>query len=204
MRANHQRGVTLIELMVTISIIGIILALAAPSFIRMIESQRLRGVHSQIVTDMQFARSEALQRRVPVHVAVRAQTPSAGACYIIFADTNRNLPFSPACDCSLPAGTGCGVPGPGNPLTEIRTVQLDRAAGIDLAAPLLTRHGFDSESGSLLIRTADVIGGPSLVSRFAIDSYYDATRKYRASVEFSGRVTTCAPAGSTVGVPLCP
>lgn len=204
MRRTRDLGVTLIELLVVVSIVGVLLALVGPSFKRMIELQRLRGVHNQIVTDMQFARSEALLRRVPVHVAVKPQTLTAGACYIIFSDTVRGLPFSPDCDCSLPVGTGCGVPGPANPVTEIRTVQLDRSIGIDLVTPLVARHGFDSESGALLVRTADVVGGPSLVSRFAIDSFYDGARKFRAAVEFSGKVTTCAPAGSTVGATACP
>lgn len=201
MTRGSSQGVTLIELLVVVSIVGVLLALVGPSFKRMIELQRLRGIHNQIVTDLQFARSEALLRRVPVHVAVKAQTATSGACYIIYADTVRSLPFSDECDCSLPVGTGCGT---STTTTEIRTVQLDSSVGIDLAAPLVSKHGFDSESGALLVRTADVVGGPSLVSRFAIDSFYDGTRKYRAAVEYSGKVTTCAPSGSTVGAATCP
>lgn len=203
MSARVQRGVTLIELMVVVSIVGVLLALAAPSFKRMIEMQRLRGVHNQIVTDLQFARSEAFQRRIPVHVAVRAQTASSGACYILFEDTNRTYPFSTACDCSQPAGSRCTNPNSTDQAREIRTVQLDRSLGIDFAAPVVARHGFDSESGSLLVRTGDS-AATTFVRRFAIDSFLDASRKFRASVEFSGRVTTCAPSGSTVGSPTCP
>lgn len=199
MRANHQRGVTLIELMVTISIIGIILALVAPSFKQVIEAERLRGVHNQIVTDLQFARSEALLRRIPVHVAVRAQTGSTGACYVIFADSNRNYPWSTACDCSQPAASRCSSAN----TTEIRTVQLERSIGIDLAAPVLLRHGFDSESGALLVQLGEG-ESPNFASRYAVDSSFDAARKYRAHIDYSGRVATCAPPGSTVGVSACP
>ncbi|MEN9543882.1 MAG: hypothetical protein RLZZ598_715 [Pseudomonadota bacterium] len=204
MSRARTNGVTLIELLVVVSIIGVLLALVGPAFKRMIELQRLRGVHNQIVTDLQFARSEALARRIPVHISVKSQTATAGACYIIFTDTLRGLPFSPECDCSLPPGTGCGAAGPANPTTEIRTVQLDRSLGIDLSTPLVARHGFDSESGALLLRIADIVGQPSLVSRFSIDSGYDSSRKYRAAVDFSGKVTTCAPSGSTVGATGCP
>lgn len=202
---QRRGGFTLIELMVAVAIVGVLVTLAGPSFKRFIESQRLRAIHNQVVTDLQFARSEALARRHPVHVAVRAKSGSAGACYTIFQDTVRAPPFSAACDCTQPEGMRCTAA----TTTEIRTVNLDPNAGIDLATPVVyagnpvSRHGFDSERGSLIVWPGD-LAVSTMVSRFSIDSFYDGTRKYRAHVEFSGRVLTCAPAGSTVGAPNCP
>jgi hypothetical protein len=80
---------------------------------------------------------------------------------------------------------------------------LERNIGIDLAAPAIARHAFDSESGALMVQLGEGLT-PNFVSRFAIDSLYEPSRKYRAHVEFSGRVTTCAPTGSSVGAPSCP
>ena len=203
MLVRHSRGVTLIELMVVVSMIAVLLALAGPSFKRMIDMQRLRAVHNQIVTDLQFARSEALLRRVPVHIAVRPQSGSTGACYVIFEDQNRTFPFSTACDCSQPAGSRCANPNGTDQATEIRTVQLDRSLGIDLSVPIVARHGYDSESGALLVRAGDS-AATTFIRRFSIESFLDSTRKFRAAVEYSGRVTTCAPSGSSVGSPACP
>lgn len=53
-------GLTLIELMITIAVVGVLLALAAPSFYEFMLVQRLKGVNAELVTDLQLARSEAV------------------------------------------------------------------------------------------------------------------------------------------------
>lgn len=59
---NRAKGVTLIELMVTIVVLAILASLAIPSFQAMIEKRRLITAAEAIYSDLQFARSEALKR----------------------------------------------------------------------------------------------------------------------------------------------
>lgn len=192
----RQVGFTLIELMVAVALVAILVALAAPPFRQMIEMQRLRGTHDQLATDIQFARSEAARLRVPVHVRVQP----AAACYILFTDTGiggSTYAFSQACDCSQPAGLRCAAA----TTTEVKTVMLEAFTGLNLSHPNQARVGFDPATGAMLIKAADAIGPPP--TEFIVDTSLDASRKLRTHVAFSGKVRSCAPAGSSVKAIAC-
>jgi type IV fimbrial biogenesis protein FimT len=60
--ARSHRGFTLIELMVTISIVAILSTLAAPSFRRLIAQQRVKAATFALSESLWIARSEALKR----------------------------------------------------------------------------------------------------------------------------------------------
>lgn len=57
-----QRGFTLVELVVSISVLAVLAAIATPSFQRMIEAQRLRTGAFALISDLTLARSEAVKR----------------------------------------------------------------------------------------------------------------------------------------------
>ena len=59
---RHSLGFTLIELMVTVSVLGVLMAIALPSFQPLIERWRVRQVESHLESSLQFARSEAIKR----------------------------------------------------------------------------------------------------------------------------------------------
>lgn len=59
---SHLRGFTLIEVMVVVSILAILIALAAPSFTPMIERWRVRQSVEQLQSTLYYARSEAIKR----------------------------------------------------------------------------------------------------------------------------------------------
>ena len=58
----HQRGFTAIELMVTIAIVAVLAALAAPSFTSWAERWRVRQAAEELQSTLYFARSEAIKR----------------------------------------------------------------------------------------------------------------------------------------------
>ena len=84
-------GFTLIELMVTISILAILAAVAVPNFQSTIEAAKHRGVISDLNASIALARSEAVKRGVPVVVAAKvAGANGLGKGWRIFVDDPAN------------------------------------------------------------------------------------------------------------------
>lgn len=194
-------GFTIIELMVTVAVVVILVSLAAPGFRQMIENQRLKAIHQQAVTDLQFARSEAVRLGIPVHFRAMSASGPNPACYVIFSDTSLVTPYSTACDCTLPAGARCTD---AVNTRELKTVIVESREGVQFTLGATQRLPFDPYNGSMLVPRVD--RAARLPARFQIDSSLDASRSIRTIVEYSGRPTTCIPSGSTVssfGVPAC-
>jgi type IV fimbrial biogenesis protein FimT len=66
---SHPRasvGFTLIEAMVTLAVLVILLAVAAPSFRAYTEGQRIKSASQELVFGLNYARSEAIARRSDV------------------------------------------------------------------------------------------------------------------------------------------
>lgn len=83
-----NRGFSLIELMVTISVIGIAASTAVPMFGDFIENSRLRGAAEHVHSDLQYSRSEAIKSNSALHLSV---TSSATAwCYGFATTANCN------------------------------------------------------------------------------------------------------------------
>ena len=57
---RSSRGVTAIELATVIAILAILSALAGPSFVNLIRSNNVSSVVNTFMSDMRFARSEAI------------------------------------------------------------------------------------------------------------------------------------------------
>jgi len=73
---SKQSGVTLLELMVGIAVAAILAMLAAPSFNRLIASTRLNTQTTELLSSLQYARTEALNRNQNVSVC-RSPNPAA-------------------------------------------------------------------------------------------------------------------------------
>lgn len=65
---NNQKGFTLIELMVTLTVLGVVLAWAIPSFSTILSNNRLETATNELHGALQLARSEAVKRREGVQL----------------------------------------------------------------------------------------------------------------------------------------
>jgi type IV fimbrial biogenesis protein FimT len=63
---SKGKGFTLIEVMVSLAILGILAALAAPSFSESIKRYRVNAVKDDLIASIQVARSEAIRSGFPV------------------------------------------------------------------------------------------------------------------------------------------
>ena len=75
---QRQAGVTMIELMIVIAIAAIRAAIAAPSFNDFIENTRLTSAMSQLTSDLNRARSEAIKRNSWVLACARSSNTACG------------------------------------------------------------------------------------------------------------------------------
>lgn len=98
---RKQAGVTMIELLIALTIAAILAAMAAPSFNDFITNTRLTSTMSQLTSDLNRARSEAIKRNQRVLVCIRNGTGTdcgTGANWqngwLVCYDTDQNN----ACD----------------------------------------------------------------------------------------------------------
>ncbi len=77
-RKQKPAGFTLIELMVTVVVVAVMAALAAPSMVQFIYSARLNSAASQFQADLQIARREAIRRNA--HVLICPGSDATVAC----------------------------------------------------------------------------------------------------------------------------
>ncbi len=74
-QAEHaQRGFTLIELVITLLVLGVLLAVAIPSFRQTIVDNRVTANANTLVSSLNIARSEAINRALSVTVAANSGT----------------------------------------------------------------------------------------------------------------------------------
>lgn len=90
MNRQNNAGFTLLEAMIVVAILGILSAIAIPSFQDTIERSRLKQAVEGLKSDMQFARTEAIKRSQNVHVS-RSTGNAGNWCY--------GLNFGANCTC---------------------------------------------------------------------------------------------------------
>ncbi len=69
---RHSRGFNLLELMVVLTIAGILLGIGIPSFAEFIRNSRMTSAANDVLSGMYAARTEAIKRRVPVTFCLSA------------------------------------------------------------------------------------------------------------------------------------
>jgi type IV fimbrial biogenesis protein FimT len=73
----RTRGVTLVELLTVVIVLGILLVAAAPGFQTMVDRNAVVNEANRLVADIQFARSEAVKRGSPVNIC---RSSDAASC----------------------------------------------------------------------------------------------------------------------------
>ncbi len=61
-----QNGFTLIELMISLVVLGVLISLGAPGFVEWLQNQQIRAAAEATLNGLQVARGEAVRRNTPV------------------------------------------------------------------------------------------------------------------------------------------
>jgi type IV fimbrial biogenesis protein FimT len=75
MLTRPARGFTIIELMIGLVLLGVLVTLALPSFMQMLQNMKLRAGTEAISNGLDLARSQALRRNQPVEFVLTSDDP---------------------------------------------------------------------------------------------------------------------------------
>lgn len=187
---THARGFTLIELMVTLAVLAILLAVAVPSFSAFRERTVLEGAAEQLASAWNTARFEALRRDALLKVSL--VNDSGDFC--IGVSETANPADSTACDCFSADATAAdycnvsihpGETGDWNGVTAIGTPSLGGDTGVVVIDPKRGGITDSSDWGGIALQ------GPDGGEDYRLDFYVD-TR---------GRAVTCEPADAPDKMP---
>lgn len=187
---RHTTGLTIVELLTVVVVLGVLLTVVAPSFRGAMQRHRVQGVHDQLITDLQLARSELTVRAsasTATPIAVTFGSDANLTCYTIHTTGVAGV----TCDCTRAPGQACQPP---NLLQEIRTVQVRRVDGVTLAA--------SSASGPSVMFSPPQ--GTATPTDLVIAVVGEGSGQLRTQVREFGRADVCSPDGSIAGVPRCP
>lgn len=187
----EPRGLSLLELMVVIAALGIVLAVAIPSFGDMLARKRVQLIAAELASDLAFARSESGLKSKGIYTYFQ-QSPVM-SCYLIVQGTGA----VDRCDCTRDIGSACaGTLG----LTEIKTVQILSNTGITvkvLAPPVMSSGltGLQFEPPHMAPSAPDL--------KVLIASRRGSQPQLQIELNGLGRVKLCCPDGSFSGVQSC-
>jgi prepilin-type N-terminal cleavage/methylation domain-containing protein len=94
-RHKRERGVTLIEILVVIAIVGFVVVIFTPSFLRMMNNYRVSTSAYQLATQIRFARNAAIKKRGEYQMEIRNEShATAPNTYTITSDDDITEEFS--------------------------------------------------------------------------------------------------------------
>ncbi|TJY62072.1 prepilin-type N-terminal cleavage/methylation domain-containing protein [Sinimarinibacterium sp. CAU 1509] len=174
------RGFTLLELMVTITVLGILVALAVPSYSSLINRNRVRNAAEQMRSDFSLARSEALRRSNNVTLSFTRSADGATWCYGL--NTGGN------CDCTATTGANvCALDVESG--VRIRRV-VDSGAYRGVSMTNLTYSGCSTSCNLTLNPVRPTMAGGT------VQFTSMANQVVRVVTTSMGRIRLCSPSGA--------
>lgn len=94
----HQRGLTLVELAVTMALVGILVGVAVPSFTTWQANSRIRASADTIHAGLRLARAESITRNASVTFTLQANGNWTVSCTMVTAICPANIHSRPGAE----------------------------------------------------------------------------------------------------------
>ena len=120
---TFQRGFTIIEVMISLVVLGVLISLGAPGFVEWLQNQQIRAAAEATLNGLQVARGEAVRRNTPV----RFQLVSDLTSTCVLSSDSLTTPVSvswlvsladPTGACDAATDSGQPIPPPGRILQK--------------------------------------------------------------------------------------
>lgn len=189
---NKQRsGVTLVEMLIGVAVLGVLLAVAVPSLMAMMERRRVVAAAGEITSFFAQARTESAitDDKVTLHME---RVPAAVGDFSCLRLTVAR--YSDTCTCNRRESDVCSV----GDAKLLREFILPRSSSVSFEASA-TGWGFDSYAVTFLrgLYATDVKNLKIVVTGTKTGA------QLRVDYNNAGRVRTCSPDGSIGGFPAC-
>jgi len=202
---TSQRGFTIVEVMISLVVLGVLIGLGAPGFVEWLQNQQIRAAAEATLNGLQVARGEAVRRNAPV----RFQLVSDLTSTCVLASDSVTAPVSvswvvsladPAGACDAITDSGQPVPPPGRILQRRTSAEGSpnaRARSVFVPSP----PGPPAQAASTVtfaalgnvIANADATPSINKIDMTNIN-FTGATRPLRIIVSSGGSVRMCDPA----------
>jgi type IV fimbrial biogenesis protein FimT len=194
--SSNQRGVSLIEIAVTLVVLSLLLFAVAPGIGSLIANARMRSVADTIQVGLQSARMEAMRRNVAIRFEMMTQNANGeidgscaaaatGAAWVVSQDGAAG-----ACD---------------SPFSQTNAPRIADRRAAGLAAQGMTIQGTDAGGAAASLVVFDSLGQAQGAGLTRIDITSDTvdTRALRVEMTNGGIVRLCEPAAGVTDPRRC-
>lgn len=185
---SDLRGITLIEVMVTIAIVGVLLVIAVPSFQQFLDMRRLKNQAEAIADLLRLAKSEAVKQSFAPGIAGNARVVTATvkpATPWFVGLSNTTTACTSNADCTINEG--------GTQVIRYLNASNSECAGCTLTSPAAVVTVTFSMRGVVL--------GTGTARTITVSSPLGKTLNINVSAV--GRVVVCSQGGAISGYPTC-
>ncbi len=176
---GKQYGVSLIELMLAIVIVGLLTVFGIPSYSNWIQNQQIRTAAESIMNGIQLTRSEAVKNNGRARLVLCGLPASSWEIRATQAGAVADATVSPACQTTVPAG-------------EVRVQERSSQEGSTRVQVTVTPNGASTLTfnglGRVVSPNAD---GSAAITQ--IDLSIPTGRALRITVGASGNARMCDP-----------
>lgn len=180
-----QRGITMVEVMVTTAILALVLGIGMPSLISWVQNAQIKSSAQNVLTGLQLARGEAVRRNAKVRFTL---TDKGGkAAWIVGCVT-----VTATCEAQIQ--TGSAAEGGQNARLGVSTAAL---SGTNYAAPIAAGTGMTGTASVTFTAFGQADATATNITRIDVTSASDAkARRMVIRIPAGGSASLCDPAAT--------
>lgn len=201
MALTRNKGFTLLELMIAVTIIAIIAAMAGPSVSGFIDKQKIINATEAVYSQLQFARSQAISRSAEVHASFGYADSADKSTWLMSVSTRAGCDITKTIgtisdDCTMVVSDGLAGLDPGDGTVDPNDLVYFVTSGADFNGVMIDANSTGTGGAPNEITFNPTRGTAELRTIYL---WFDGgNRQYemRVIIGAIGRVRLCTPEGA--------